>query len=349
MLLKIYFYQIQIKRIDVLCKAQITENINGNEKIIEKEITYQNLEDIGLIILLQNDDEYCSIQIPCIFIEIFAKRCKNSFKSILNFTNVEYWQEWEKFNNKYMSFRETLVYSYLDSNECKLNDLFKGALFTNNTGEITLFLENKVETCELSHQFPTHIRLDEKIETHSHGNISWKDTKYCSLNAPGAPAGDIIKPCLASIKNESKNIFFNLQTKLESKGDITWERIKKEHAKNIDAFNKLNNDKIKVITVIIASVDIETETDLIDDVVIISKNQFRAYFGEYFEQLAFFASISCLNVNIMTYEELMKFNRIGEVTAQKIISERKISYLKDFDDLKSRVSISFPKNLNIKF
>ena len=76
---------------------------------IDAKLTYQDLENIGLVVLqpLKTGDDI--LQIPHIFGEIFTSKVSSSVSSISQFMNVEYWQEWETFNVCYLSFRHNLI------------------------------------------------------------------------------------------------------------------------------------------------------------------------------------------------------------------------------------------------
>jgi DNA uptake protein ComE-like DNA-binding protein len=313
----------------------------GREQMIGK-YTYQFLEDTGFICLAELPSKYCVIKMPTVFVQIFGGRFKKEYSFFKTFSTVKYWQEWETFNYHYLPFRESLF--KLTNSTMKLKELFAGALFTSSTGEIEVVLEDR--SChECIHQFPSNPYKN--ISCKDGRVISWDNTSVSLLNAPSAKAGDFITT--SHVANSDELIQFHGQTKLEHKQRILQTRINTEHVKNQKSRELLpKTPKIRVITIIMVSVDLEHDIMLQDDIIYVSKSQFAQFYGEYCEKEANLASPTNVNVNIMSYDELTKFDRIGEKTARSLIEERKSAPFMNTKDLLNRVG-KLPQYLEIKF
>jgi hypothetical protein len=137
--------------------------IDSTDKNILKP-TYQELENDGLIIIKAKDgDENIQyLQIPHIFGEIFTSRVSSSISPISQFMNVKHWQEWERFNLSYLSFRHNLVmeesWEKYGNGKISLRILFQGALFSEQTGNTPLTLSETTEIRTCKHQFPLCIK-----------------------------------------------------------------------------------------------------------------------------------------------------------------------------------------------
>jgi hypothetical protein len=262
------------------------------------ETTYQDLENIGLV-LIKSRKDYAYIQyllIPPIFGEIYTSRVSSPFPFLSQFMDVESWQQWETFQVCYLSFRHNLLVEEYGSTteDIPLGILFQGAHFSKKTGQYRLRLNKKVQYATCVHQFPNDIKEDRiKIEYKS-GNsvtkmeeIQWKTDLFYFLNAP---FGDAFHIYIDEVSG--KCVFLSFQLKYVHDNTFSLEMIQKDHKRNVLSVQHFKQEKGEkepfVITIFITaeSFPVEVNMEALDRIIIVSRDRFEEYYGNIISRIA---------------------------------------------------------------
>lgn len=79
---------------------------------------------------------------------------------MLKYDNKLEWQNFEKFNVKYLALRLSLFKMAKFEEDIKLKDLFKGAIISEDFLDVKVALSEKNKLYILSHRFPGIISMD---------------------------------------------------------------------------------------------------------------------------------------------------------------------------------------------
>jgi len=270
---------------------------------------------------------------------------------------VKYWEEWEKFNQSYMSFRQNLfVKEYGNQRTFRISSFFHGAYYTENTGNTSLQLSGETGIRNCRQQFPPEKGFDFRTEisvisengSQNFETVPWTDPFYF-LNASGASFAD----CFHYTTTErGYPVLLCLQLKFYHGTSFTLELIRNEHKKNQDAIQKNAGTSMKnmiplVITVFITTEQMKEALD-IDNVVVVDWKCFDRFFGNIISRIACSASRDFVNVNTTDLQTLKMYGGIGETLATKIVKERSDTAFKNVEDLINRVK-GLPTTLHYQF
>jgi len=268
-----------------------TENFAGTS------YTYETLEKSGAFVLEPAvDQQHCIIRMPyVIFTHLIAR-----FPSFCNysvFTKCEWWQEWETFTMYHSAFlenmwkiRQTLQVDAVQG-PITVKDYYKGAKFSSATGNVTVPLApgvNEVTVHQISSQFPNASNTRSFPE-----NV----LSYTTVvkNGASAPYADVFKVRPGFIEA--------IQCKSVTKGGLNEAGIEKELKMNNKVFKNLLRSKVyknsetckspTQITVIRTHCCLNDAAEIAEKhlhLVIVSKDQFRAFYGSILADRAWFAA-----------------------------------------------------------
>lgn len=268
----------------------------GRSEEVSNGVTFEQLEKIGMIVLQDNKVGTVTVHIPYIFLSIFVE--SGALVDLSVFEPCKWWQDWEEFNQQYIAFTESVFAKTYTSISAKT--LFQGAICSSDTCLLTVPLSKDVYPVKCLHQFPNNKLIfgNSSAPANYKEESIWKHNTVV-MNAVSSPFADIFQ-C-------RPGIFIATQCKHgESANTISYDLIKKELEKNRVAFEKLKQvpafqalenykqDACKLLTVIKTTKHISCETlqklQEEDDIIIVSKDQFRAFYGDTFADRAWFAA-----------------------------------------------------------
>src|SRR5206468_2313992 len=118
-----------------LAKAILGLPVNKYDEITvaNQSITYQELSSFGILNLVQQTTGDYLIRLPYVWASVIVERCKDRgmdyWKSMLNYDEPMYWQNFEDFNVKFWALRLSL-FELLGHKTIQLKKLLKGAKFS---------------------------------------------------------------------------------------------------------------------------------------------------------------------------------------------------------------------------
>uniref|UniRef100_U9UTP5 Crinkler effector protein N-terminal domain-containing protein n=1 Tax=Rhizophagus irregularis (strain DAOM 181602 / DAOM 197198 / MUCL 43194) TaxID=747089 RepID=U9UTP5_RHIID len=210
---------------------------------------------------------------------------------------VKYWQRWELFVAHHISFRVNLAIK-MGKDKLSLRELHPGACGTNNDLDIIMKLK-KLFTYEAREQFPLSLDLTLKSDG---TKIHWKDGRSVVVNGSSAEFADIFL-----VMEDENGVYYLIMG--QNKWDycsvkMTESNVYKEDDKNLSGIEgspELQN--YQPITIIFTSQPYR-ERKKTSNILIVSTDNFKSYFGPIFSARATFAFTKAINPNFWEINSL---------------------------------------------
>jgi hypothetical protein len=253
-------------------------SINRNDTLSDyKTMSFLNLEELGLVKIIEQSNGDTHVRIPYIFVCCFLLKSTTThytkfWKDVL--LNQDFWwQDWEVFNRNYLAFRLSL-YSYLGYSTVLLSQFLSGAKLSIPV-DITLSVPSfsEIHTGKIDFRFPL---------TKQSGFADGA----CILNGNGAPFDAFV-----FLSTDSDRILIAQQMKL-SHDDSTNPQIITNNSINTE-YSKINQSVGKYIQgtdfVLLMCGHCEGILDITtlpSKVAIVSKSEFEGFYGKsYYKRL----------------------------------------------------------------
>jgi hypothetical protein len=315
----------------------------------DQSCTIENLERDSHIILNSCDDDSSKfiIKMPFFFIALYNDRLKivsRQLEEVFRVQNEMLWESWEIFVANYDAFRTNLLIKR-EKKSARLSELYCGAYGTQSTLDIEVELK-ELSVCSAKEQFPCNKLTDKK----SSESIDWVKGENVIVNGASASWGDAFVAREIAQNSSYKYILSIHQCKYYRCGTyFTASELNGEHIKNlkgsIDTTGKLREtlSKCQHITIVFTIQPFDDEV-LTNNCLIITKNNFKGYFGPIFASRATFSMTRDINPNFSDCSWMEnELPGVGKATAGEIVKARPYLSEDDFYNKFSRVKRSIEK------
>ncbi|CAB5359142.1 unnamed protein product [Rhizophagus irregularis] len=272
--------------------------IDEDECLDEKlKITVKDLESDGHFALSPLSPCLYLIEMPFFFICLYNDILKIVNVNLAKTFQVKYWQRWELFVAHHISFRVNLAIK-MGKDKLSLRELHPGAYGTNNDLDIIMKLK-KLFTYEAGEQFPLSLDLTLKSDG---TKIHWKDGRSVVVNGSSAEFADIFL-----VMEDENGVYYLIMG--QNKWDycsvkMTESNVYKEDDKNLSGIEgspELQN--YQPITIIFTTQPYR-ERKKTSNILIVSTDNFKSYFGPIFSARATFAFTKAINPNFWEINSL---------------------------------------------
>ncbi|CAI2163645.1 12433_t:CDS:2 [Funneliformis geosporum] len=296
-------------------------------------LTIENMERDGFLILTSDGPNYL-IEMPFYFIYIY-----NTWLNIIPATihktfqpdSKMAWDTWEIFVANYEIFRNNLLVELEHYKEIPLRKFYRGAIGKDSVLNIWIRLE-KLDLCDAKNQFPkTGLPINRS------NNEVMKLDGLVFINGHSAKFADVF--LVRKTVPENKNLIIGFQQKwYTTSKELTIDDIKDECNKNNNAFKHTKDRDLKkflkksiIVTVIFTSRPFKANPkDLPNNCLVISKENFKQYFGPLFSSRLTFDIINNLNINSAEPKRIAEaINGIGEILSKAIYDNRPYKSVND--------------------
>ncbi|GBB87908.1 hypothetical protein RclHR1_01440023 [Rhizophagus clarus] len=312
----------------------------------DQSCTIENLERDSHIILNSCNDDSSKfiIKMPFFFIALYNDRLKivsRQLEEVFRIQNKMLWESWEIFVANYDAFRTNLLIK-CGKKSARLSELYCGAYGTQSTLDIEVELK-ELSICSAKEQFSCNKLTDKK----SLESIDWVKGENVIVNGGSAVWGDAFVAREIAQNSNYKYILSIHQCKYyRCSTYFTASELNGEYIKNlegsIDTTGKLCEtlSKCQHITIIFTIQPFDDKI-LTNNCLIITKNNFKRYFGPIFASRATFSMTRDINPNFSDCSWME--NGVGKVTAGKIVKARPYLSEDDFYNKFSQAKRSIEK------
>ncbi|CAG8574422.1 7739_t:CDS:2 [Funneliformis caledonium] len=351
---------------EVIAKAILGLPVKKMDEIMidERSTSYQDLNSMGILnlVLVKPSTGDHQIRLPYTWASVLVRASKDPgmtyWKSMFDYDEPMYWQNFEDFNAKFWALRLSLFH-LLGYKKIKLGELLNGAKFSRGfPEEAEIILPEDVKLCKLRHRYPATKTNENKnmneMEESSRcytkldflRNEDVKNEKYMDfvfLNAPGAPWDVFGFHRYVNYESSENGIFCIAQ-------QIKYTNIEALEAMIIDQ-NSFNDEYEKVSESIkdvpiddwalLFLTNAESNENLIikckNDSALVSRKQFHDFYGFTYASRAQFASANEKIFINSAPSETLKILGFTDNQRHDISLKRPFS---DLDDMKTKLDIS---------
>lgn len=236
------------------------------------------------------------------------------------------WQDWEHFVAHFEAFRNNLLIE-LGTQETTLSELYCNVKGTEATLNTVVRLQKLSVSCARE-QFPS-IKLTDKEGRH----IDWEKGESVIVNGGSASWGDafIVR------QNQTEKFIFIHQDKHDYNSvEFTAKELDQEHSKNISGSHGAKEDvrrklaTFQHITIVFTTQPFNDQI-AVDGCLVVSRDNFKDYFGPIFSSRATFALTKAINPNFSKLDRMIAcLDGVGDVTGTEIVENRPYKNQEDF-------------------
>ncbi|GBC13851.2 hypothetical protein GLOIN_2v1709692 [Rhizophagus irregularis DAOM 181602=DAOM 197198] len=247
------------------------------------------------------------IEMPFFFVCIY-----NDILKIVDVNNNMYWQEWELFVAHHISFYVNLAIK-MGKNELSLRNLHPGAYGTKENLDIVMKLK-ELGIYKSREQFPLNLNL-------THGSeIPWNNGHCVVVNGTSAESSDIFY-----VMEDVSGVFYLIMGQNQwdyGSKKMTEKNVSDEDEKNFNSVEHSELQEYRDITIIFTTQPYEGSENL-PEILIVSKDNFKSYFGPVFSARATFSLTRDINPNFWDINRLKNtIKGIGDVSMDTVIAKR---------------------------
>jgi hypothetical protein len=257
----------------------------GNDECLDEKlkITVLDLQNDWHFVLSPYKGLYL-IEMPLLFICIYndiLKIVDTKFFQVID----RVWQEWELFVAHFITFRINLAIK-MGKNKLTLRELHPGAYGMKKDLDNIVKLKN-LRVCEAKEQFSSNLSNLELTLKSDGTNIYWKGGDCVVVNGNSAMYADLI----FVMKSENGNDYLIT-------GQSNWSKIyDEEDNKNLSDIKEHSELRNYEFITILFTTQPYKETESISNILIVTKENFKDYFGPVFSSRATFAFTKEMNPN----------------------------------------------------
>ncbi|CAB4490961.1 unnamed protein product [Rhizophagus irregularis] len=235
------------------------------------------------------------IEMPFFFVCIY-----NDILKIVDVNNNMYWQEWELFVAHHISFRVNLAIK-MGKNELSLRNLHPGAYGTKENLDIVMKLK-ELGIYKSREQFPLNLNL-------THGSeIPWNNGHCVVVNGTSAESSDIFY-----VMEDVSGVFYLIMGQNQwdyGSKKMTEKNVSDEDEKNFNSVEHSELQEYRDITIIFTTQPYEGSENL-PEILIVSKDNFKSYFGPVFSARATFSLTRDINPNFWDINSEDHFHNVN--------------------------------------
>ncbi|POG60809.1 hypothetical protein GLOIN_2v1709692 [Rhizophagus irregularis DAOM 181602=DAOM 197198] len=236
----------------------------------------------------------------------------NDILKIVDVNNNMYWQEWELFVAHHISFYVNLAIK-MGKNELSLRNLHPGAYGTKENLDIVMKLK-ELGIYKSREQFPLNLNL-------THGSeIPWNNGHCVVVNGTSAESSDIFY-----VMEDVSGVFYLIMGQNQwdyGSKKMTEKNVSDEDEKNFNSVEHSELQEYRDITIIFTTQPYEGSENL-PEILIVSKDNFKSYFGPVFSARATFSLTRDINPNFWDINRLKNtIKGIGDVSMDTVIAKR---------------------------
>ncbi|PKY38663.1 hypothetical protein RhiirA4_155763 [Rhizophagus irregularis] len=242
----------------------------------------------------------------CIYNDILEIIDVELMKAFSVNNNNMYWQEWELFVAHHISFRVNLAIK-MGGNELSLRNLHPGAYGTKENLDIVMKLK---ELNIYKSQFPLNLNL-------INSDDRWNNGHCVVVNGTSAESSKIFY-----IMEDVSGVFYLIMGQNQwdyGSKKMTEKNVSDEDEKNFNSVKHSELQGYKVITIIFTTQPYEGSENL-PEILIVSKDNFKSYFGPVFSARATFSLTRDINPNFWDINRLK--NTIKGIGDDSVIAKR---------------------------
>ncbi|PKC59404.1 hypothetical protein RhiirA1_540504 [Rhizophagus irregularis] len=273
-----------------IVKSDLQEMYAINRKCLDnKGTTVRDLQTDGHFSLSPyGGQNLFLIEMPFFFVCIY-----NDILKIVDVNNNMYWQEWELFVAHHISFRVNLAIK-MGKNELSLRNLHPGAYGTKENLDIVMKLK-ELGIYKSREQFPLNLNL-------THGSeIPWNNGHCVVVNGTSAESSDIFY-----VMEDVSGVFYLIMGQNQwdyGSKKMTEKNVSDEDEKNFNSVEHSELQEYRDITIIFTTQPYEGSENL-PEILIVSKDNFKSYFGPVFSARATFSLTRDINPNFWDINRL---------------------------------------------
>ncbi|UZO07645.1 uncharacterized protein OCT59_027924 [Rhizophagus irregularis] len=283
-----------------------------------KGTTVKDLQTDGHFALSSYDGrDLFLIEMPFLFVCIYNDKLKivdvELMKKAFSVNNnYMYWQEWELFVAHHISFRVNLAIK-MGKNELSLRNLHPGAYGTKEDLDIVMKLK-RLGIYRSREQFPLNLIVTDNSDG---SKIPW-DNGHCV--GTSAESSDMIY-----VMEGVSGFFYIIM--VQNKWDYGSEEIKEENVsdenkKNVKSIKRSNLEGYETKTIIFTTQPYKGNKNL-PEILIVSKENFKSYFGPVFSARATFSLTRDINPNFWDINRLKNtLMGIGNASIYNVAAKR---------------------------
>ncbi|EXX56493.1 uncharacterized protein OCT59_015772 [Rhizophagus irregularis] len=298
--------------------------VEENKRLDNRGTTVKDLQPEGHFSLSSYDgQDLFFIEMPFFFVCIY--------NDILKIVDVElmrkafsvnnsfmYWQEWELFVGHHIAFRINLAIK-MRENELSLRNLHPGAYGTKENLDIVMKLKELGIWEASREQFPLNLNLTDNSDG---SKIPWDNGHCVVVNGTSAEPRNIFY-----VMEDVSGVFYIIMCQNKNKWDygsnkMTEKNVSDEDEKNFNSVKHSELHGIKIITIIFTTQPYEGSENL-PEILIVSKDNFKSYFGPVFSARATFFLTRDINPNFWDINGLKNtIKGIGDDSINTVIAKR---------------------------
>ncbi|CAJ0838366.1 11318_t:CDS:1 [Entrophospora sp. SA101] len=307
------------------CIDGIADSRHKSLVLNDPSSTVENLERDAHVILSSNPHDIVTlyIKMPIFFLSLYNDVLKILEPTILEKTLISMnqnisWNEWEKFVAYYITFHTNLL-TRRNYQTITLRDLHNNAYGTQKTLGIVVKLK-ELSVIQAHGQFPCENLVDKNRK-----HIDWMKGDHLIINGTSAKFADSF--VVRDILGCNKYLLEAFQNKLSINAQqCTIKDFHKGINKNLESL--YNSDGLfadyHIVTILFTTQPFDGDVaDLDEDFLLISKENFAAYFGPVFSTRAMLSITNDINPNFSGWD-MIKNNipGAGDLTTTNIVSKR---------------------------
>ncbi|CAG8815472.1 37851_t:CDS:2, partial [Gigaspora margarita] len=358
---------------EALAKAILGLPVKKGDKIMLDDgfTSYQDLSSMGILnlILIEPTTGKCHIRIPYLWASLLVRSSNHAgmayWKSMFDYDEPMYWQNFEEFNAKFWALRLSLFY-LLGYKTIKLEELLKGAKFSRHFPEVEVVLHQNVKLCQLRHRYPVSdatTNKDKTVKNDDHTEVRHgyifidylmnddieKYIGYVFLNAVGAPwdvFGFLNMTYHTNDGRSESGILCVVQqeklTNIEAIKSIIIDQdlFDEEHKKVSEAMKHVPTKNWALLFLTNADTKNALSIKCKPNSALVSREQFQEFYGYTYASRAQFASANEIIYINMAPAESLKILGFTESERDIICLKRKESPLRNLDDLKNKIGMN---------
>ncbi|UZO15350.1 uncharacterized protein OCT59_006777 [Rhizophagus irregularis] len=283
-----------------------------------KGTTVKDLQTDGHFALSSYDGrDLFLIEMPFLFVCIYNDKLKivdvELMKKAFSVNNnYMYWQEWELFVAHHISFRVNLAIK-MGKNELSLRNLHPGAYGTKEDLDIVMKLK-RLGIYRSREQFPLNLIVTDNSDG---SKIPWDNGHCVVVNGTSAESSDMIY-----VMEGVSGFFYIIM--VQNKWDYGSEEIKEENVskKNVKSIKRSNLEGYETKTIIFTTQPYKGNKNL-PEILIVSKDNFKSYFGPVFSARATFSLTRDINPNFWDINRLKNtLMGIGNASIYNVAAKR---------------------------